>query len=114
AAIGLALERGAGDGLCGWDWSSLPAQTPDYHEKYKIILQTGIEPNPELTKIGVPTVQNYVSGGDDRQVLDLFLAQQIFGRPYVAPPGIAEEHLAILRRAFDLTMSDAQFIVRSR
>ena len=104
------MERGRSTAVCGWDFSSVKSQQPDYLQKFNIILQTGMEPNPELSKLGVRVVQDYVRDGDDRAVLELFLAQQIFGRPYVAPPGIAEEPLGILRRAFDQTMVDRQFL----
>lgn len=110
AEIGLAMDRGEVDGVCGWDWSSVKAQQPDYQTKFNIILQTGVEPSAELSKLGARIVQDYVREGDDRAVLELFLAQQIFGRPYAAPPGIAEEPLAILRHAFDRTMVDVQFL----
>ncbi len=110
AQISLAMERGEVDAVCGWDWSSVRAQQPDYQQRFNIILQTGMEPNSELTKMGAQVVQDYVREGDDRAVLELFLAQQIFGRPYVAPPGIDAERLGILRSAFDQTMIDPLFL----
>jgi hypothetical protein len=108
--IGLAIDRGEVDGVCGWDWSSVKAQQPDYEQKFNVILQAGLEPSAELTKLGARSAQTYVREGDDRAVLELFLAQQIFGRPYAVPPEIAAEPLAILRRAFDRTMADKQFL----
>jgi tripartite-type tricarboxylate transporter receptor subunit TctC len=32
------------------------------------------------------------------------------GRPFLAPPGLPEERVAALRRAFDETMKDPEFI----
>jgi tripartite-type tricarboxylate transporter receptor subunit TctC len=110
AEIALAMERGEVDGVCGWDWSSLRSQQPDYGAKFNIIVQTGMKPNPDLDKLGVRMIQDYVRNDDDRAVLELFLAQQIFGRPYVVPPDTPEQQTEILRRAFDETMSDPRFL----
>jgi tripartite-type tricarboxylate transporter receptor subunit TctC len=38
------------------------------------------------------------------------LGQQVFGRPYLAPPGVAAEPLKILRDAFSATMADKEFL----
>ena len=56
AEIGLAVERGEVDGLCGWDWSSLKAQKSDWlrDKKVNILVQISLEPEAELTKLGVP------------------------------------------------------------
>ena len=32
------------------------------------------------------------------------------GRPFVAPPGVPEERVLLLRRAFDKTMADTAFV----
>ena len=42
-------------------------------------------------------------------MVELIIGQQAFQRPYVGPPGLAPETLALLRKAFDETMSDPQF-----
>jgi tripartite-type tricarboxylate transporter receptor subunit TctC len=107
--ITLAMERSEVDGMCGWDWSSMRAQQPDFKNKYNILVQTGIEPNAELSALGVSWIGKYAQNEDDRQVLDFVLAQQIFGRPYVAPPGTAESRVQALRAAFDAVMIDKQF-----
>jgi tripartite-type tricarboxylate transporter receptor subunit TctC len=112
AEIALAMERGEIDGACGWDWSSFKSQRPAWleHNKVNLLLQVGLEPHPELTRLGVPSVFEYVQSDDARKVVELVISQQIFQRSYIAPPGIAEELLRILRSAFDATMSDRLFI----
>ncbi len=48
AEIGLAVERGEVDGLCGWDWSSLKSQKSDWlrDKKLNILVQVALEPMP--------------------------------------------------------------------
>jgi hypothetical protein len=112
AEIALAMERGEIDGACGWDWASFKSQRPDWLRdgKVNVLLQVGLEPNAELSKMGVPSVFKYVKGEDDRKVVELVISQQVFQRSYIAPPGIAAEPLATLRAAFDGTMSDREFL----
>jgi len=43
-------------------------------------------------------------------VLRLLVGWTIMGRPFLAPPGIPEERKLALRRAFDLTMRDPEFL----
>jgi tripartite-type tricarboxylate transporter receptor subunit TctC len=112
ADIGLAMERGEVDGTCGWDWSSVKSQKSDWLRDHKIniLVQVGLEPNPELTAMGVPELWKYIGNDDDRKVAEMVVSQQIFQRSYVAPPGTPAEQIATLRTAFDATMSDPQFL----
>jgi tripartite-type tricarboxylate transporter receptor subunit TctC len=112
AEIALAMERGEIDGACGWDWSSFKSQRPDWirDNKVNLLLQVGLEPNAELTRMGVPAVFKYVTNEDDRKVVELVIAQQVFQRSYIAPPGLAAEQLEALRAAFDATMRDKDFL----
>ena len=112
ADILLAMERGEVDGICGQDWSSLKSQKPDWirDNKLNLLVQMGIEPDAELSKKGVPEVWKFVKDDETRQVIELIVAQQIFGRPYIAPPGTPAEQVKTLRGAFMATMQDKQFL----
>jgi tripartite-type tricarboxylate transporter receptor subunit TctC len=110
--IGLAMERGEVDGACGWDWASFKSQRPDWlrDNKVNVLLQVALEPNEELTRMGVPHVWKYVKSEENRRVVELIIGQQVFQRSYIAPPGAAPDQLATLRRAFDETMKDPQYL----
>jgi tripartite-type tricarboxylate transporter receptor subunit TctC len=112
ADLALALERGEIDGVCGWDWASFKAQRPDWIRdgKVNVLVQVGLEPNAELTKMGVPLVSKYVKTDEARQVLELVISQQVFLRSYIAPQGAPQAQLDTLRTAFDATMADPQFL----
>jgi tripartite-type tricarboxylate transporter receptor subunit TctC len=112
ADILLAMERGEVDGLCGWDWSSVKSQRPDWlHEgKLNVLVQLGLEPDAELTALGVPPLWRYIANEEDRKAVELVVSQQMFQRPYVAPPGVSDEPLGVLRSAFDATMKDPAFL----
>src|SRR5215475_9520862 len=110
--IALAMERGEVDGLCGWDWSSVKSQKPDWvrDKKLNLLVQVSLEPLPELTEMGVPHIWSFVPKEDDRRVAELVVSQQVFQRSYIAPPGTPAEPINILRGAFDDTMKDPAFL----
>jgi tripartite-type tricarboxylate transporter receptor subunit TctC len=112
ADITLAMERGEVDGTCGWDWSSVKSQKPDWLRDHKlnVLVQVGLEPNPELSKMGVPEIWKYVAGEDNRKVVELVVSQQVFQRSYIAPPGTPADQVNTLRAAFDATVVDSQFL----
>src|SRR5207237_732423 len=60
--IGLAMERGEVDGACGWDWASFKSQRSDWlrDRKINILVQVALEPEPELTRLGVPHIWQFV------------------------------------------------------
>ncbi len=112
AEIGLAVERGEVDGLCGWDWSSLKSQKSDWlrDKKLNILVQTALEPEPELTKLGVPTMRDFIKNEDDKKAAELVVSQQVFGRPIIAPPGTAPDAVKILRESFSKVLADKDFL----
>lgn len=112
AEIALAMERGEVDGICGLDWSSLKAQRPDWlrDNRMNVLVQAGLEADPELVKLGVPQIWEFVEGDENKKIVELVVAQQEFGRPYLLPPGTPEYQVKILSKAFDKTMQDPQFL----
>jgi tripartite-type tricarboxylate transporter receptor subunit TctC len=113
ADMTLALERGEVDGRCGWSWSSVKLQRPDWVEGHKlnILVQLAMQASPELP--GVPLIFDFAATERERQILNLVLSRQPMGRPLVAPPGIPPERKEALRRAFDATMADPAFITEA-
>jgi tripartite-type tricarboxylate transporter receptor subunit TctC len=110
--ITLAAERGEVDGLCGWDWSSVKSQKPDWLRDHKlnVLVQVALEPEPELTKLGVPPVWDFIRDPDDRKAVQLVVGQQVFQRPYIASPGTPSDRIELLRKAFTATMQDPAFL----
>jgi len=110
--ITLAVDRKEVDGVCGWNWSSAKSQKPDWIRDHRInfLAQISLQPNPELTKLGAPEIWPYIKNEEDRKVTELVVSQQAFERPYFVGPGTPAELVTILRKAFDDTMADPQFV----
>ena len=85
--ITLAMERGEVDGLCGFDWSSLKSQKPDWisARKLNILVQIALAPEPELTALGVPHIWS-VLPADKRPVAEMIVTAQVFGNVNQATP----------------------------
>jgi tripartite-type tricarboxylate transporter receptor subunit TctC len=113
--IFLAIEQGEVDGTCGLDWSSLKAQRPTWVKDgtANVILQNGLKNEPELDALNAPNVWDFVSSAQDKPALELVLAQQIFGRPYVVAPETPAEAVRILRRAFSQVFTDKDFLAEA-
>jgi hypothetical protein len=109
----MALERGETEGICGLSWSTMKASRPHWigENKLNVIVQMGLQKLPDLP--GVPGALDLVLEPESRQLLELILIRQEAGRPFAAPPGVPADRLAALRRAFDATMKDADFLAEA-
>jgi len=113
ADMTLAIERGEVDGRCGWTWSSVKLQRPDWvtGHKLNVLIQLATQPSPELP--GVPFINDLATTERQRQIVNLVLSRQAMGRPLVAPPGTPDGRKEALRRAFDITMADPDYVTEA-
>jgi tripartite-type tricarboxylate transporter receptor subunit TctC len=113
ADITLALERGEVDGRCGWTWSSVRLQRPDWigAGKLNLLVQLALHKSPELPD--VPVIMDFATTERQRRIVTMILARQPMGRPLVAPPGIPAGRKEALRHAFDATMADPAFVAEA-
>ena len=113
ADMTLAIERGEVDGRCGWTWSSVRLQRPDWvtGHKLNVLVQLAAQPSPELP--GVPLITDLATTERQRQIVDMVLSRQAMGRPLVAPPGTPDDRKEALRRAFDATVADPDFVAEA-
>jgi predicted outer membrane repeat protein len=109
----LAVEKGEVEGICGLAWQTYKAISYDWIENRKInvVVQMGLEKNPELPQ--VPLAVDLLNNPDDRKVLELIVLPQEFGRPFVAPPGVPADRMALYRKAFQAVLRDEQFRAES-
>ena len=106
AAVDLAMENGEIQGEAGKDWTTLTSTRPQWIADHmiNILIQMGMTPHPALP--GVPMALDLARTPEDRQIMELVFAKFGMSRPFMAPPGLPSERLALLRRAFADTMRD--------
>jgi tripartite-type tricarboxylate transporter receptor subunit TctC len=114
--LSLAMKRGEVQGLCGLFWSSLNTLFPDWRTagEINIIVQEATKGEPELLKMGVPTVYDFAKEAEQRQAMDLMYKPLVFGRPFVMPPETPADRLAALRTAFDKVMKDPDLLADAK
>jgi hypothetical protein len=106
-----AMEKGEVDSEFGWSWGAVKATKKSWldQKKINIVLQIGTAKSPELPN--VPSLMDYAKNHLDRDALELLLAPDAFAWPFVAPPDVPADRIALLRQAFDDTMKDPSFVV---
>jgi tripartite-type tricarboxylate transporter receptor subunit TctC len=113
AEMTLAIERGEVDGRCGWTWSSIKLQRPDWitGHRLNVLVQLASRRIPELADVAL--LIEHATTARQRQIVDVILSRQAMGRPVVAPPGVPEDRRQALRLAFDATMADPDYVAEA-
>ena len=114
AEMNLAMQRGEVDGRCGLGWGAIQVNYSQWlaDKQMKVLVQFAVDKLADLPD--VPSVYDMLKSDDDRKVLDLILAAQKLGRPFVAPPDMTAERKGALRAAFEKTLSDPAFIAGAK
>ena len=107
--INLAMERGEIEGKATNPYSSYVAAT-DYVRDHliNIIIQTGVKKDPAMPD--VPLLRDLGKSTQDKAILDFISNSVAIGWPLATNPGVPEARVAALRRAFDETMTDPEFL----
>src|SRR5262249_51528926 len=70
-------------------------------------------PEPILELSGTPFILDLARNDDERAILRLLMEAKEFGRPYFVSPKVPAERTAALRKAFDATMKDPEFVAEA-
>jgi tripartite-type tricarboxylate transporter receptor subunit TctC len=108
----LAMERGEVEGH-STAWSAVKVAKPDWlrDKTVTIIVQFALKRHPELPD--VPTAVELARNDDERQVLGAIMNASEVGTAFFTSPGVPPDRLAALRRAFDETMKDPEFLAEA-
>jgi tripartite-type tricarboxylate transporter receptor subunit TctC len=114
--ITLAIEKDEVKGLCGFSWSSLQAQRPDWLSSgfIRVLVQEHNKGHPDINAMGIPLAVDFAKTPENRRVMELVYSSETFGRPYVMAPGLPAERVAALRRAFMEAMRDPELLADAR
>jgi len=105
----LAMERGEVDGFPSMFFNSLNATRPNWRaeKKIKLLVQFGLTREPSLPN--VPSALDLVASPEDKMLLKAGLAEVAAGRPYLLPPNVPPDRVALMRAALLATFNDAGF-----
>ena len=108
--VRLAAESGELAGGC-WTWDSIRATWTKAIASGDavVVLQILSKPHPELPS--VPLASKYAKNEEARQLIQIGIEEPSdYYRPYVLPPGTPKERVATLRKAFQDTLKDPEFL----
>jgi tripartite-type tricarboxylate transporter receptor subunit TctC len=110
AEMSLAMEKGEIDGRCGWSWSGVKSQKPEWiaDRQINILAQLGLQKSSELPD--VPLIMELAANDDQRQILKVIFSRQEFAWPFAAPPDIPDDRKQALLAAFAATLKDPDFL----
>jgi len=102
----LAVERREIDGDCG-GWTTIP---PDWLRDHKINIVVRLSPTlvPGMDA-GIPFAGDLVKNERERKLYDFLVAPERLGRLLVMSGKVPADRIALLRAAFDSTISDPVF-----
>ena len=111
--INLAIEKGEVQGGCGETWSSVAATYPAWFrdKKLKALVVDGLTRDPLLPE--VPTLLELARTDEQKAALLMICGSSEFARSVFLPPGVPQERVDALRRAFDATMKDPEFLAEA-
>ncbi len=112
--INLAMERGEVGGRGSNNWVSWQATRPQWlkEKKINIIVQIGAKREADLPD--VPLLTDLAKNEEDRKLLMLLSAPVAVGRPIFSTPNVPADRTAALRKAFDETMKDSEFLAEAK
>ena len=107
--IRVALQRGEVNAQAT-SLGSYVTENPEWIKDKTVVflVQIGSKRDPLIPD--VPLWTELAENADDRAVLNLIGGAINIGRPFLAPPGVPDERVALLRKAFDATVTDPAFV----
>ena len=104
----LAMERGEVDGVFT-SWLAIKEQRSKaalQNNQGRILLQVGYNSEPDLD---APLLQDLAPDEKARQAFAFIASFSALSRCLIAPPGMPEDRLALLRKAVAATIADPEF-----
>jgi tripartite-type tricarboxylate transporter receptor subunit TctC len=109
----IAIERGEVMGHASPFWSIMKSTKADWvrDKKVKFLAQYGGRKNPDIPD--VPFLRDLITNDDDRKLFDAAMAPLSVGYPFLAGPGVPADRAAALRKAYQDTFKDPEFLAEA-
>src|SRR6185295_19635822 len=108
----FAVERGEVEGH-STSWTAVKVAHPDWRpeKKINVVVQFSVKRHPEMAD--VPTVVELARNDEERQILSAVVNAAEIGTAFFTTPGAPPDRVEALRRAFDATMKDPEFLAEA-
>jgi len=114
AEVRLAAEGGEVAGGCwGWDSVSVTWRKALDSGDAVVVLQANRKNHPDLPN--VPQAIKFAKGEEGRKMIEVGIhGDSDIVRTYTLPPGTPKDRVQLLRRAFDATLKDPEFVADAK
>src|SRR3984957_155487 len=102
----LAMQRGETQGICGSYAQFRIADQLVRDGKITFLLRAEEAPIAEIPD--VPSIFDYAKTDEQRQLMRFVFSSTEFGRPYVFPPGVPADRVAIMQKAIADAVRDPE------
>jgi tripartite-type tricarboxylate transporter receptor subunit TctC len=111
--VQIAMERGEVASRVG-GYTSYKVEHRDWLAEKKVTFPVQIGARREADLPDVPLWTDVAKTEEQRQILRLVAAPISLGRPFMAPPDVPADRVALLRKAMAETFKDAEFLAEAK
>lgn len=113
AAFNLAMERGETDGTLT-TWGNVRSNHYAWIQegKARVIVQLALARHPDLPN--VPIAPELTNDPDGKALLEFTCSTAEVGQSFVTPPDVPANIVAALRKAFEATMKDPEYVAATQ
>jgi tripartite-type tricarboxylate transporter receptor subunit TctC len=110
----LAMERGEVQARILGSISGLETLLEPWIRENKVRFLAVVSPRRSRLMPELPILHDFAKDEKQTQMLDLILASQLWGRPYLMPPGVPQDRVTAVREAFNRMTADRAFLEETR
>ena len=110
----LAMERGEVQSRILGSISGLETFMENWIKEKKIHFLAAVSPRRSPAMPDLPSLMELGKTDQQKQMLDLVLSSQLWGRPFMLPPGVPAERVKAVREAFYKMTEDTQFLADAK
>ena len=109
ADVWLAFENGEATGNCT-GWGVMPIRRPDWIRDHKIAVLAQFAKKKSPLLPDAPLIYDLPMSQEMKDAVAFISQADSITRPFVAPPGVPKERVELLRKAFEQTLRDPEFL----
>jgi tripartite-type tricarboxylate transporter receptor subunit TctC len=110
----LALDRGEVQGRVSNGWAGDQGMLKPWIDTGKVRLLAQLSSAKSSMFPDVPLITDFAKTERQRQAMDLILSAQLWGRPFLMPPGVPDDRFHAVQKAFLDMSKDADFVADAK
>ena len=113
AELDIAMERGEVNARSGGSIVGMMQEHPDWFTSKKVAVLAQVGDRREASLPDTPLMAELARTDEQRILLKLVSSPVALGRPFMTAPGVPADRVDMLRKAFNASMSDTDFLAEA-